>query len=120
MALTASRCLHHKARALTSQSLLLSSSSSLQEEDAKGEDAEKEPALPEPEDSSKQHGFLILSREDSTMVSARGKGSFSTPWTTHKHPLGGWSHKGQGAPVSEGGIPELLTLIWTTGPPMAH
>uniref|UniRef100_A0A8C3S0H6 Cleavage and polyadenylation specificity factor subunit 1 n=1 Tax=Chelydra serpentina TaxID=8475 RepID=A0A8C3S0H6_CHESE len=36
----------------------------------KEESAEKEPGLPEPEDDGKRHGFLILSREDSTMVRA--------------------------------------------------
>nr|XP_016853430.1 PREDICTED: cleavage and polyadenylation specificity factor subunit 1 [Anolis carolinensis] len=40
----------------------------VQEEDAQGESAEKEPSPPEPPDDGKRHGFLILSREDSTMV----------------------------------------------------
>lgn len=39
------------------------------DENAAGENAEKEPAPPEPpEEDGKRHGFLILSREDSTMV----------------------------------------------------
>uniref|UniRef100_A0A803TS76 Cleavage and polyadenylation specificity factor subunit 1 n=1 Tax=Anolis carolinensis TaxID=28377 RepID=A0A803TS76_ANOCA len=42
-----------------------------QEEDAQGESAEKEPSPPEPPDDGKRHGFLILSREDSTMVSCQ-------------------------------------------------
>ncbi|XP_025915352.1 cleavage and polyadenylation specificity factor subunit 1 isoform X2 [Apteryx rowi] len=43
------------------------------EENASGENAEKEPAPPEPEDDSKRHGFLILSREDSTMILQTGQ-----------------------------------------------
>ncbi|KAJ6661478.1 hypothetical protein lerEdw1_014387 [Lerista edwardsae] len=43
------------------------------DEDAKGENAEKEPAPPEPEDDGKRHGFLILSREDSTMILQTGQ-----------------------------------------------
>lgn len=39
------------------------------DENAAGENTEKEPAPPEPpEEDGKRHGFLILSREDSTMV----------------------------------------------------
>ncbi|XP_048338213.1 cleavage and polyadenylation specificity factor subunit 1-like, partial [Sphaerodactylus townsendi] len=44
-----------------------------QEEEAKEENEEKEPALPEPEDDGKRHGFLILSREDSTMILQTGQ-----------------------------------------------
>uniref|UniRef100_A0A8C3XL80 Cleavage and polyadenylation specificity factor subunit 1 n=1 Tax=Chelydra serpentina TaxID=8475 RepID=A0A8C3XL80_CHESE len=43
-----------------------------EDESAKGESAEKEPGLPEPEDDGKRHGFLILSREDSTMILQTG------------------------------------------------
>uniref|UniRef100_A0A8B9S4P0 Cleavage and polyadenylation specificity factor subunit 1 n=1 Tax=Apteryx owenii TaxID=8824 RepID=A0A8B9S4P0_APTOW len=43
------------------------------EENASGENAEKEPAPTEPEDDSKRHGFLILSREDSTMILQTGQ-----------------------------------------------
>nr|XP_013802067.1 PREDICTED: cleavage and polyadenylation specificity factor subunit 1 [Apteryx mantelli mantelli] len=43
------------------------------EENASGENAEKEQAPPEPEDDSKRHGFLILSREDSTMILQTGQ-----------------------------------------------
>ncbi|ETE60725.1 Cleavage and polyadenylation specificity factor subunit 1 [Ophiophagus hannah] len=41
-----------------------------QEEDTQEEGTEKEPSPPEPADDGKRHGFLILSREDSTMVGA--------------------------------------------------
>ncbi|XP_070796329.1 cleavage and polyadenylation specificity factor subunit 1 isoform X3 [Pituophis catenifer annectens] len=40
-----------------------------QEEDTQEEGTEKEPSPPEPADDGKRHGFLILSREDSTMQS---------------------------------------------------
>uniref|UniRef100_A0A452HAF7 Cleavage and polyadenylation specificity factor subunit 1 n=1 Tax=Gopherus agassizii TaxID=38772 RepID=A0A452HAF7_9SAUR len=43
------------------------------EESAKGESAEKESSPPEPEDDGKRHGFLILSREDSTMILQTGQ-----------------------------------------------
>lgn len=39
-----------------------------QEESTKGEGAEQEPSAPEADDDGRRHGFLILSREDSTMV----------------------------------------------------
>uniref|UniRef100_F6RG92 Cleavage and polyadenylation specificity factor subunit 1 n=2 Tax=Ornithorhynchus anatinus TaxID=9258 RepID=F6RG92_ORNAN len=39
----------------------------------KGEGAESEPTPPEPEDDGKRHGFLILSREDSTMILQTGQ-----------------------------------------------
>lgn len=39
-----------------------------QEETLKGEGTEPEPGAPEAEDDGRRHGFLILSREDSTMV----------------------------------------------------
>ncbi|TFJ97935.1 Interferon-inducible GTPase 5 [Platysternon megacephalum] len=44
-----------------------------EDESAKGESAEKEPSPPEPEDDGKRHGFLILSREDSTMILQTGQ-----------------------------------------------
>ncbi|XP_073185980.1 cleavage and polyadenylation specificity factor subunit 1 isoform X2 [Lepidochelys kempii] len=44
-----------------------------EDESAKGETAEKEPSHPEPEDDGKRHGFLILSREDSTMILQTGQ-----------------------------------------------
>lgn len=40
----------------------------LQEETPKLEGTEQEPSAPEAEDDGRRHGFLILSREDSTMV----------------------------------------------------
>ncbi|XP_010572729.1 PREDICTED: cleavage and polyadenylation specificity factor subunit 1, partial [Haliaeetus leucocephalus] len=44
------------------------------DENAAGENAEKEPAPPEPpEEDGKRHGFLILSREDSTMILQTGQ-----------------------------------------------
>lgn len=39
-----------------------------QEETPKAEGSEQEPSAPEAEDDGRRHGFLILSREDSTMV----------------------------------------------------
>ncbi|KAB0396430.1 hypothetical protein E2I00_012072, partial [Balaenoptera physalus] len=42
-----------------------------QEETTKGEGAEQEPSAPEADDDGRRHGFLILSREDSTMGEAR-------------------------------------------------
>lgn len=39
-----------------------------QEETPKGEGAEQEPSAAEGDDDGRRHGFLILSREDSTMV----------------------------------------------------
>ncbi|XP_013924741.1 PREDICTED: cleavage and polyadenylation specificity factor subunit 1-like, partial [Thamnophis sirtalis] len=44
-----------------------------QEEDTQEEGAEKEPSPPEPVDDGKRHGFLILSREDSTMILQTGQ-----------------------------------------------
>uniref|UniRef100_A0A452H975 Cleavage and polyadenylation specificity factor subunit 1 n=1 Tax=Gopherus agassizii TaxID=38772 RepID=A0A452H975_9SAUR len=44
-----------------------------EDESAKGESAEKESSPPEPEDDGKRHGFLILSREDSTMILQTGQ-----------------------------------------------
>uniref|UniRef100_A0A8D2Q7Y8 Cleavage and polyadenylation specificity factor subunit 1 n=1 Tax=Varanus komodoensis TaxID=61221 RepID=A0A8D2Q7Y8_VARKO len=44
-----------------------------EEEDASGESTEKEPPPPEPADDGKRHGFLILSREDSTMILQTGQ-----------------------------------------------
>lgn len=43
-----------------------------QEETSKGEGAEQEPSTLEAEDDGRRHGFLILSREDSTMVRGGG------------------------------------------------
>ncbi|XP_074995638.1 cleavage and polyadenylation specificity factor subunit 1-like, partial [Calonectris borealis] len=44
------------------------------DETAAGENAEKEPAAPDPaEEDGKRHGFLILSREDSTMILQTGQ-----------------------------------------------
>ncbi|XP_015682353.1 cleavage and polyadenylation specificity factor subunit 1, partial [Protobothrops mucrosquamatus] len=45
----------------------------LQEEDTQEEGTEKEPSPPEPVDDGKRHGFLILSREDSTMILQTGQ-----------------------------------------------
>lgn len=45
-----------------------------QEETPQGEGAEQEPSTPGTEDDGRRHGFLILSREDSTMVSGLVKG----------------------------------------------
>lgn len=42
-----------------------------QEDTPKGESTEQETGTPEAEDDSRRHGFLILSREDSTMVRGR-------------------------------------------------
>ncbi|XP_032324050.1 cleavage and polyadenylation specificity factor subunit 1 isoform X1 [Vicugna pacos] len=44
-----------------------------QEETPKGEVAEQEPSTPEAEDDGRRHGFLILSREDSTMILQTGQ-----------------------------------------------
>ncbi|KAM8811110.1 LOW QUALITY PROTEIN: cleavage and polyadenylation specificity factor subunit 1 [Eudromia elegans] len=44
-----------------------------EEEGAPGDDADKEPPPPEPDDDGKRHGFLILSREDSTMILQTGQ-----------------------------------------------
>lgn len=44
-----------------------------QEETPQGEGAEQEPCTPDTEDDGRRHGFLILSREDSTMVRAWGR-----------------------------------------------
>ncbi|KAG8134060.1 putative Cleavage and polyadenylation specificity factor subunit 1 isoform 2 protein [Naja naja] len=44
-----------------------------QEEDTQEEGTEKEPSPPEPADDGKRHGFLILSREDSTMILQTGQ-----------------------------------------------
>nr|KAF6395736.1 cleavage and polyadenylation specific factor 1 [Molossus molossus] len=44
-----------------------------QEEAPKGEGAEQEPSTPETEDDGRRHGFLILSREDSTMILQTGQ-----------------------------------------------
>lgn len=43
-----------------------------QEETPKGEGTEQEPSAPEADDDGRRHGFLILSREDSTMVRGGG------------------------------------------------
>uniref|UniRef100_A0A7N4P140 Cleavage and polyadenylation specificity factor subunit 1 n=1 Tax=Sarcophilus harrisii TaxID=9305 RepID=A0A7N4P140_SARHA len=45
----------------------------LQDETTKGEGPEQEPSSPETEDDGKRHGFLILSREDSTMILQTGQ-----------------------------------------------
>uniref|UniRef100_A0A452ETX6 Cleavage and polyadenylation specificity factor subunit 1 n=1 Tax=Capra hircus TaxID=9925 RepID=A0A452ETX6_CAPHI len=44
-----------------------------QEETLKGEGTEPEPGAPEAEDDGRRHGFLILSREDSTMILQTGQ-----------------------------------------------
>uniref|UniRef100_A0A8D1HBX7 Cleavage and polyadenylation specificity factor subunit 1 n=1 Tax=Sus scrofa TaxID=9823 RepID=A0A8D1HBX7_PIG len=44
-----------------------------QEEAPKGEGAEPEPSAPEADDDGRRHGFLILSREDSTMILQTGQ-----------------------------------------------
>ncbi|XP_047641345.1 cleavage and polyadenylation specificity factor subunit 1 [Phacochoerus africanus] len=44
-----------------------------QEEAPKGEGAEPEPSAPEADDEGRRHGFLILSREDSTMILQTGQ-----------------------------------------------
>ncbi|TKC44298.1 hypothetical protein EI555_001743 [Monodon monoceros] len=44
-----------------------------QEESTKGEGAEQEPSAPEADDDGRRHGFLILSREDSTMILQTGQ-----------------------------------------------
>lgn len=43
-----------------------------QEETPKGEAVEPEPSAPDTDDDGRRHGFLILSREDSTMVRGGG------------------------------------------------
>lgn len=43
-----------------------------QEDTSKGEGAEQEPSTLEADDDGRRHGFLILSREDSTMVRGWG------------------------------------------------
>nr|XP_021544417.1 cleavage and polyadenylation specificity factor subunit 1 [Neomonachus schauinslandi] len=45
----------------------------LQEETTKGEGAEQEPSALEADDDGRRHGFLILSREDSTMILQTGQ-----------------------------------------------
>uniref|UniRef100_A0A7N4V339 Cleavage and polyadenylation specific factor 1 n=1 Tax=Sarcophilus harrisii TaxID=9305 RepID=A0A7N4V339_SARHA len=44
-----------------------------EDETTKGEGPEQEPSSPETEDDGKRHGFLILSREDSTMILQTGQ-----------------------------------------------
>ncbi|XP_015426860.1 PREDICTED: cleavage and polyadenylation specificity factor subunit 1 [Myotis davidii] len=44
-----------------------------QEETPQGEGAEQEPSTPDTEDDGRRHGFLILSREDSTMILQTGQ-----------------------------------------------
>ncbi|KAK2503085.1 hypothetical protein MC885_018772 [Smutsia gigantea] len=44
-----------------------------QEETPKGEGAEQETSAPEEDDDGRRHGFLILSREDSTMILQTGQ-----------------------------------------------
>lgn len=44
-----------------------------QEETPKGEGAEQEPSAAEGDDDGRRHGFLILSREDSTMILQTGQ-----------------------------------------------
>jgi cleavage and polyadenylation specificity factor subunit 1 len=50
-----------------------------QEETSKAEGAEQEPSTPEADDDGRRHGFLILSREDSTMVKAGLGPGFGVP-----------------------------------------
>ena len=63
-----------------------------QEETTKGEGAEQEPSAPEADDDGRRHGFLILSREDSTMVMGptqqpgAGGGRWWGVHLTHRHP----------------------------------
>ncbi|XP_064124324.1 cleavage and polyadenylation specificity factor subunit 1 isoform X1 [Loxodonta africana] len=44
-----------------------------EDETPKGEGVEQEPSTPEAEEEGKRHGFLILSREDSTMILQTGQ-----------------------------------------------
>uniref|UniRef100_A0A2I3RB43 Cleavage and polyadenylation specificity factor subunit 1 n=1 Tax=Pan troglodytes TaxID=9598 RepID=A0A2I3RB43_PANTR len=44
-----------------------------EEDNPKGEGTEQEPSTPEADDDGRRHGFLILSREDSTMILQTGQ-----------------------------------------------
>lgn len=82
------------------------SSLSLQDEATKGESTEKEPSPPESEDDGKRHGFLILSREDSTMVGL----SLDRAWFLAVP--GGWVVPSCWIRVAGGLFLSVLTPLW--------